>query len=298
MDRVCIYKRLSAFWLVALIVLSLAFQSSFGSAMADIEPPTVGGVQSGAQSAGRTVDGWLITKGSGVEASISVEHMGCAQCRWTVFRQCSDSSPGVPSPLGQRCIGPDVSCGPGQQRMFVLFAASPSAPLRQVDSYCFSDGLAEVVSAQKMVGDARTYAGQVRLVQPHVRSWPPDGVTLVNLPTYFAVSATPLASRDFGGQGYTMHLAVAASDYSWTFGDGNGLTTTDPGGGPPAGTVHHAYVEPGAVHVAVTVNYGATYSVVTPAGTIGPLPVDGGPVRTLPATLDLNVKEAMSGLTQ
>lgn len=182
--------------------------------------------------------------------------------------------------------------------MWILFAPDAGAPLTQVNSYCFKDGDPGLVTRATVTVDVRRYVAEIALTGPTVISWPPDGVTLVNLPTYFAVSATPLASRDFGGQGYTMHLAVAASDYSWTFGDGNGLTTTDPGGGPPAGTVHHAYVEPGAVHVAVTVNYGATYSVVTPAGTIGPLPVDGGPVRTLPATLDLNVKEAMSGLTQ
>ena len=47
----------------------------------------------------------------------------------------------------------------------------------------------------------------------------------------------------------------------------------------------------------VTVAYGATYSVVTPFGTIGPEVVPGGAVRTLPAAIPLQVREAYAGLT-
>jgi len=182
--------------------------------------------------------------------------------------------------------------------MFVLYAPDPATPLVQVDSYCFADGDAEVVTAASITPDARNYASQVGVAKPILKAWPPGGSTLVNLPTFFAVAGTSSAERDFGGEGYTMHLQVGASNYAWSFGDGVTLTSDEPGSAPPDGPIHHTYRSAGAVNVAVTVNYGATYSLITPFGTIGPLQVDGGPVKSLPATDGLQVKEAIATLTQ
>lgn len=120
---------------------------------------------------------------------------------------------------------------------------------------------------------------------------------MVNLPTYFSAQAPQSAAKDFGGQGYTMRLQVGAAQYAWSFGDGASLETTDPGSAPPDGSVHHAYLAAGQQAVTASVAYGATFTVVTPFGSIGPTPVAGGPVRTVPARMDLRVQEAYAGLT-
>jgi len=251
----------------------------------------------GASDQAQHVNGWLLISHSPVTNALSSGQGGCEGCSWTIFRQCSYEQ-GAPSSSGDRCIGPDVTCGPGQQRNFVLFSPSAGVPPRQVDSYCFSDGDAGITTAVSIAPDIRRYAGEVAVGQPTIRAWPPGGTTLVNLATFFAVSASPSATQTFGGQGYTMQIQVSPSDYSWTFGDGSALDTKDPGSAPPNGAVSHTYSRAATVNVSVTVNYGATYSLLTPAGTIGPLPVDGGPVRSLPAATGLQVKEAIAGLTQ
>jgi hypothetical protein len=145
--------------------------------------------------------------------------------------------------------------------------------------------------------DARKYADQVKVTAPTIRSWPPNGATLVNLATYFSAQAPPSAAKDFGGQGYTMRLQVGAAQYVWTFGDGATLQTTDPGSAPPNGSVRHTYLAAGTRPVTASVVYGATFTVITPFGNIGPDPVAGGPVRTIPAQLNLRVQEAYASLT-
>ncbi len=118
----------------------------------------------------------------------------------------------------------------------------------------------------------------------------------MNLPTFFAVGAPGSGQATVGGQGYTLRIQVAASTYNWQFGDGAAVDTTDAGGPPPAGGVHHAYAQAGSDAVQVTVSYGATYTVITPYGDFGPQVVPGGAVRTLPAQLPLQVDEAHAGL--
>ncbi|MGH3744702.1 MAG: PKD domain-containing protein, partial [Mycobacteriales bacterium] len=137
----------------------------------------------------------------------------------------------------------------------------------------------------------------LQVTPPTVRTWPPNGLTLVNLPTYFGATAPGSGQATVGGQGYSLRIAVAATTYDWSFGDGASLVTSDPGSGPPDGAAHHTYTAAGNYPVTVTIEYGATYSVVTPFGTFGPETVPGGAVRTLPAAAALRVREAQAGLT-
>jgi hypothetical protein len=287
------YQRVVAISVAFVFVVTASF-----AARGATTPPTFGGAQATTASQGDQVDGWLLTRHSPKASAASLAQNGCGACTWRIFRQCSDSAPGVASADGERCLGPNVSCGPGEQRLFIFFSPAAGVPLTQFDSYCFADGDAEIVTAASVMPDARRYASQVGVAKPTLRAWPPGGTTLVNLPTYFAASATSSAARDFGGEGYTMRIRINAADYRWEFGDGASVDTHDPGSGPPDGAVHHTYELPAAATVTVTVDYGATYSLVTPTGTIGPLPVDGGPVRSLPAMAELQVKEAIAGLTE
>lgn len=153
------------------------------------------------------------------------------------------------------------------------------------------------MTAATVAPDVRRYATGLQVATPTVRTWPPDDLTLVNLPTFFGATAPGSGQVNVGGQGYSLQIAVAATRYAWSFGDGTSLVTSDPGSGPPDGEARHTYTTAGSFPVAVTIEYGATYSVVTPFGTFGPQAVPGGAVRTLPAQAALRVREAHAGLT-
>jgi hypothetical protein len=184
-----------------------------------------------------------------------------------------------------------------ESRFLVQFQATADSPLRDVDNYCYADPDGGVVTAATVAPDVRRYAAGLQVTKPTVRTWPPNDVTLVNLRTFFGARAPGSGQVTVGGQGYTLQIAVAATTYSWSFGDGASLITSDPGSGPPDGAAHHTYTRSGSFPVAVTIAYGATYSVVTPFGTFGPETVPGGAVRTLPAQAALRVREAHAGLT-
>ncbi|HEX7355958.1 MAG TPA: PKD domain-containing protein [Mycobacteriales bacterium] len=147
-----------------------------------------------------------------------------------------------------------------------------------------------------MAPDVRRYAAGLQVTPPSLRTWPPNSATLVNLPTFFGATAPGSGRATVGGQGYTLQISVAATRYDWSFGDGATLVTNDPGAGPPDGSARHTYSAAGDYTVTARIEYGATYSVVTPFGTFGPQTVPGGPVRTLPALTTLHVREAHAGL--
>lgn len=206
-------------------------------------------------------------------------------------------STGLAGPDGDHCSGAFVGCPAAETRFLVQFQPEPAVPLVDVDSYCYADPDGGVVTAATVAPDVRRYATGLRVTAPTLRTWPPHDLTLVNLATFFGATAPGSGQVTVGGQGYSLQIAVAATTYDWSFGDGSTLVTTDPGGGPPDGSAHHTYTAAGSYPVTVTIGYGATYSVVTPFGTFGPEAVPGGPVRTLPAQATLQVREAHAGLT-
>lgn len=283
--------------LVAAIVM-IVLDLHIAYAAAPSGPTDLGGTQSRSLSDGRVVRGWILTKSSPVPARLSVANNGCGGCTWLIFRQCSDGVPGVASPEGTNCQGPDVSCGPAEARNWIYFSPDPGTPRKVVASYCYLPTQSELISADTVVPDARKYADQVSVDKPKIHTWPPGNKTLVNLPTFVAISATDSASSNFGGQGYTMRLRVAAAEYLWDFGDGATIRSNGPGGPPPEGPVHHTYRQSGPETITATVEYGATYSLVTPFGTIGPLEVPGGPVRSLPVSENVLVQESIATLTK
>lgn len=260
------------------------------------DPSGFAGTQERAATASDTVSGILITPKGNVAEQLSVRNAGCANCHWLVSTVCVDAT-GKAGPDGSHCFGQTVGCPNVDRRYIVAFSPSQGAALRPVDSYCWGPNGNGATTAVDLGMNARKYADQVQVTPPTLRSWPPGGATLVNLPTYFSAQAPQSAAKDFGGQGYTMRLQVGAAQYTWSFGDGASLETTDPGSAPPDGSVRHAYLAAGQQAVTASVAYGATFTVVTPFGSIGPTPVAGGPVRTVPARMDLRVQEAYASLT-
>jgi len=141
----------------------------------------------------------------------------------------------------------------------------------------------------------------IPLPTPTLGMSPPDGVTLVNLPTIFYTRAEPFG-RDVRVLGRRVHLEIAPVSYSWSVGQGGEFETSWPGSPyqrgvtpqeDPDAYVTWAYDDAGATEAArVRVVWGATWS------------LDGRPMGRVPGTVEMTspavmvtVKEARPVLT-
>ncbi|OLT54636.1 hypothetical protein [Cellulosimicrobium sp. CUA-896] len=86
---------------------------------------------------------------------------------------------------------------------------------------------------------------------------PPDGWTVVNLPT---ITYTDAAEQTFDTSllGIPVQIRATPESYAWDYADGSApLVTTDPGAPYPDHTVHHTYAQPAD---AVTIGLTTTWS--------------------------------------
>ena len=119
----------------------------------------------------------------------------------------------------------------------------------------------------------------------------PAGSGVVNLPTLFATN-TPVAQQ-FNETllGVQVTLNVDAS-WTWDFGDGTTLTSTDPGGAYPIASLSHVYLVAGLYTVTLTTNWTGTFSMAGgPAAVIA-----GGPIPRASLPFALEIHEAHSVL--
>jgi hypothetical protein len=120
---------------------------------------------------------------------------------------------------------------------------------------------------------------------------PPNGRTLVNVPTnvYVDAEAIVLPTQVLG---FPVRVRATPSRFTWRFGDGHTMTTNDSGGPYPHMTTTHTYTRPQTARVALTTVYTGEYSV---AG--GPFqPIAGTATVESPAAA-LTVLAAESRLT-
>jgi hypothetical protein len=113
----------------------------------------------------------------------------------------------------------------------------------------------------------------------------PAGGGVVNLPTLFSTN-TPLA-QVFNETllGVQVTLNVDAS-WTWDFGDGTTLTSTDPGGAYPIASLNHVYLVSGSYVVALTTNWTGTFSMS--GGPAAVIPGGAIPRASLPFPLEIH----------
>ncbi|WP_157519981.1 hypothetical protein [Nocardioides dokdonensis] len=124
---------------------------------------------------------------------------------------------------------------------------------------------------------------------------PPDGETLVNFDTILHTQAEPFQEsvRLLGRQ---ITFDITPTTFTWALGDGESMTTTDPGrayakGVPMDQYVSHRYTEAGSVTLQLTTTWGARWRLGS-----GPWrDVDGTVTMTSPAE-DLQVRTAQPQL--
>jgi hypothetical protein len=106
---------------------------------------------------------------------------------------------------------------------------------------------------------------------------PPDGRTLVNLPTNFLTTTTESTSQTVSLLGQTVEIEATPVNYTWHFGDGASQEGADPGAEYPDLRITHTYVE---ANVTMTPSVDVTYH--------GRYRVNDGPWQDIPDTLTVD----------
>jgi hypothetical protein len=99
---------------------------------------------------------------------------------------------------------------------------------------------------------------------------PPNRRTLINIPTNFYTDAAPVVLPTTV-LGQPVRVRATPMRFRWTYGDGDGLTTADPGAPYPDLRTAHTYRQPGKHQLSLTTTYSGEYSVAGGAW----LPIDG-----------------------
>jgi len=119
----------------------------------------------------------------------------------------------------------------------------------------------------------------------------PAGSGVVNLPTLFSTNTPVVQVFNETLLGVQVTLNVDAS-WTWDFGDGMTLTSTDPGGAYPITSLSHVYLVSGSYVVSLTTNWTGTFSMAGGPAAVIP----GGPIPRASLPFPLEVHEAHSVL--
>lgn len=128
------------------------------------------------------------------------------------------------------------------------------------------------------------------LTTAHPSQQPADG-GVVNLPTLFATNTPVTQVFNETLLGVQVTLDVNAS-WTWDFGDGNMLTSTDPGGPYPITSLNHVYGLAGPYTVILTTNWTGTFSMAGGPAAVIP----GGAIPRVSNPLVIDIHEAHSVL--
>lgn len=103
---------------------------------------------------------------------------------------------------------------------------------------------------------------------------PPDGETLVNFRTNFFTEVQSF-NRTITLLGRRVELRIEAASYTWHFGDGETLTTEEPGAPYPKLRITHSYLKKGTYGPSLDTTYVADFR------------VGGGPWREVPGSVTI-----------
>ena len=203
--------------------------------------------------------------------------------------------------LGSNVICQAVIPCNGSGRLHDSLWVYPDGHTEKGPQVCVGGDAAPPAPAQVTSAKVLTAFRSVPLPTPTLGMSPPDGITLVNLPTIFFTRAEPFG-RDLKLLGRRVHLEIAPVSYAWSVGPGAEFTT-DWAGAPyqdgvtpqedPDAYVTWTYPHAAASQAAtVRVTWGATWT------------LDGKPMGRVPGTVDMTspaaqvtVREARGVLT-
>jgi hypothetical protein len=174
------------------------------------------------------------------------------------------------------------TCPPGFA-MESLVITNPALPAPIVGAtQCRSPSGATPAQVQQAAFDAFSQL----LTTAHPTQQPANG-GIVNLPTLFATNTPQTQTFNETLLGVPVTLNVEAS-WTWDFGDGETLTTTDAGGSYPVTSLNHIYLTAGPNTVNLTTNWTGTFSMAGGA----PIVIPGGAIPRVSTPFVLDIYEA------
>lgn len=221
----------------------------------------------------------------------SGEGPSCPGCVWDLSRTCYLGGAGTCQEQAG-CVDSDT--GESTKQLWTVWLTTPETPRREAGTICLGDqdDLVTTADVGEQVQDA--WLEYVPAQRPSVQ--PPDGRTLVNLPTYFhsgqpaQMPATTIPVLDF-------HIQLTArAQWEWTFEPGVTKTFDTPGShwdDPEPREVQYTYDETGDHLVTLNTTWWGSFRV----GDYGPYDIET-PATQGPYQLDLEVTEAKSVLTR
>ena len=199
-------------------------------------------------------------------------------------------------PDAQTPVDHTQECAPEEFAMDPLFRQTwtntPDGSRTAVSSWEFVDD-GSCVSAADLAAEAEAAFRQLTIAPSPVVVQPPDGWTVVNVPT---ITFTEPGEQvlDTTLLGIPVQIRATPRSFTWDYGDGSGLvTTTDPGAAYPHHTVAHTYEQPAdRVEITLTTTWSGQFRITgTPDWT------DVSGTATTSSTADpLRVYEARSRL--
>ena len=199
-------------------------------------------------------------------------------------------------PEGQNPASLGLECEPDEFAMDPLFRQTwtnnTDGTRSGVSSWeLVNDGAC--VGAADLAAEAEAAFRQLTIAPSPIVVQPPDGWTLVNVPT---ITYTEPGEKviDTTLLGIPVQIRATPESYTWDYGDGTGpVTTTDPGAAYPDHTVAHTYEQPAEqVTIALTTTWHGQFRITgTPTWT-----EVAGTATTTSSADPLQVYEARSRL--
>ncbi|GAA4824124.1 PKD domain-containing protein [Nocardioides caeni] len=152
-------------------------------------------------------------------------------------------------------------------------SASEAIAVAEAAVYFCAGGTAEPVLT---LGAVRTAFARLDLPAGTLVIQPPDGLTLVNFDTNFYTTSTEPLTRTVTLLGRQVTLEATPATYTWDFGDGKSLATSDPGAPYPALRVTHSYGLKGTYRPSLSTTYAGRFR------------VGGGAWRQIPGTVTID----------
>jgi hypothetical protein len=143
-----------------------------------------------------------------------------------------------------------------------------------VDPLAFCDVPPDIAASLLTPGLIAQALATMPLPPSDLKVQPPNGRTLVNFDTNFFTETQPF-DRTVTLLGQRVDLHIVPSRFGWQFGDGESLTTAEPGAPYPRLDVTHRYLEKGRVAPSVDTTYTARFR------------VNGGAWRDVPGSVTI-----------
>ncbi|MBK9740053.1 MAG: PKD domain-containing protein [Actinobacteria bacterium] len=192
------------------------------------------------------------------------EVAGCASCEWRLTTPCVESPAGVAF-SGQAVCQSVVRGCPGGEQLVRAWFRRGAGPWDEIALICRADGPPPTIAA--IEGRARERF--VRSLPGLRASFQPSTGVLAQLPVGFdsgQQGGRVTSTYEILGEPVTVSASPA---WSWVFGDGAAVETSDPGGVYPHLAVAHTYRRAGRFEVRATTTWAADFMV----DDLGPFPV-------------------------